>query len=69
MCTDPDGCVCYNLTIVNGSRCLANNLTGTTDSILTPVDIGEYCLDADGCTCNRTNTIVNGSVCQTDGLT
>lgn len=69
ICTDPDGCVCYNLTIVNGSRCLANNLTGTTDSILTPVDIGEYCLDADGCTCNRTNTIVNGSVCQTDGLT
>jgi len=69
VCTDPDGCVCYNVTIVNGSRCLANNFTGVSDSIITPIDIGLVCTDADGCICNGLNTIVNGGVCQTDGLT
>lgn len=57
------------MTIVNGSRCLANNFTGVSDSIITPIDIGVVCTDADGCICNGLNTIVNGGVCQTDGLT
>ena len=69
VCTDPDGCVCYNVTIINGSRCLANNFTGVSDSIITPIDIGVVCTDADGCMCNGLNTIVNGGVCQTDGMT
>lgn len=68
-CTDPDGCVCYNVTIVNWSRCLANNFTGVSDSIITPISVGVVCTDADGCLCNNLNTIVNGAVCQTDGLT
>lgn len=69
VCTDPDGCVCYNVTIVNWSRCLANNFTGASDSIITPIDIGVVCTDADGCMCNGLNTIINGGVCQTDGMT
>lgn len=69
LCSDTDGCVCYNVTIVNWSRCLANTLTGTTDSTLTPIDIWEVCLDADWCICNANNNIINGSVCQTDWLT
>ncbi len=69
VCTDPDGCVCYNVTIVNGSRCLANNFTGVSDSIITPIDVGIVCTDTDGCLCNKLNTIVNGAICQTDGLT
>lgn len=69
VCTDPDGCVCYNVTIVNWSLCLANNFTGVTDSIITPITIGVVCTDADGCMCNGLNTIVNGWVCQTDGMT
>lgn len=68
-CTDPDGCTCYNVTIVNGSICLPNTLTGVTDSIRTPIDVGEVCTDADGCICNSSNVILNGTVCQTDGLT
>ena len=69
MCSDADGCVCYNVTIINGATCLSNNLTGVTDSIRSPIDVGETCLDADGCICNGLNQIVNGSVCQTDGTT
>ena len=34
-----------------------------------PISVGESCLDADGCICNGSNRIVNGSICQTDGLT
>jgi len=48
---------------------LANNFTGVSDSIITPIDIGVVCTDADGCMCNGLNTIVNGGVCQTDGMT
>jgi hypothetical protein len=54
---------------VNGSRCLANNFTGVSDSIITPIDVGIVCTDTDGCLCNKLNTIVNGAICQTDGLT
>lgn len=68
-CTDPDGCSCYNVTIVSGSICLPNTLTGVTDSIRTAVDVGQVCTDADGCICHGSNTILNGTVCQTDGLT
>jgi hypothetical protein len=57
------------VTIVNGSRCLANNFTGVSDSIITPISVGVVCTDADGCLCNNLNTIVNGAVCQTDGMT
>lgn len=69
VCTDPDGCVCYNVTIVNWSRCLANTFTGISDSIISAVSVWSVCTDADGCLCNNLNTIINGAICQTDGLT
>lgn len=67
-CSDPDGCSCYNVTIVNGSICLPNTLTGVTDSIRTAIDVGQVCTDADGCICHGSNAILNGTICQTDGL-
>ncbi len=69
ICTDADGCVCYNVTIINWSRCLANNFTGVSDSIQSSISVGAVCTDADGCVCNSLNAIVNWSICQTDWLT
>lgn len=69
VCNNPAGCICYNVTIVNGSMCLANNFTWVSDSIISSIEVWSVCTDVDGCRCNSLNTIINGAICQTDWLT